>query len=328
VAAIEIHNLSKGFGDEQILKGLDLTVERGEIFGLIGPSGAGKSTLLRTLTGYLTPTEGKVQVLGRPPWEFTPEERRRVGFMPQGFVLYEQLSVRQNLDFVAGLYGLRFGEKRRRVRETLEFVELWEHQRKAASDVSGGMQRRLQLAASIVHQPDLLFVDEPTANLDPILRRRFWEEFGALRDEGRTLFVTTQYVGEAELCDRVGLLVDGRLAAVGTPEELRRRAFGGEVVQIALAGDPAALGEPLKALENTGRVVEVARQQEDGEETSRVRLVVESADVALPRIMESLKGADVRSVDLPKPTFDEAFFRLVGPRNGAGAGERSAKEEA
>jgi ABC-2 type transport system ATP-binding protein len=322
MAAIKIEGLAKGFGEEQVLKGLDLTVERGEIFGLIGPSGAGKSTLIRTLTGYLNPSEGEVEVLGTPPWEFTAEERRRVGFMPQGFVLYPQLSVLQNLSFVAGLYGLSFGRKRRRVREALEFVELWEHRRKAASEISGGMQRRLQLAAAVVHEPELLFVDEPTANLDPILRKRFWEEFASLRDEGKTLFVTTQYVGEAELCDRVGLLVDGRLVAVGTPAELRRRAFGGEVVQLSLAGDPATVGGSLKALEGVGRVVEVVRQ--NGEETSRVRLVVESADVALPRVMESLNGADVRSVDLPRPTFDEVFFRLVGSQDG----ERDAPRHA
>ncbi|MDP9474488.1 MAG: ABC transporter ATP-binding protein, partial [Actinomycetota bacterium] len=239
--AVEAKGLVKRFGGDEVLKGINLAVERGEIFGLIGPSGAGKSTLMRTLTGYLSPSEGEVEVLGRSPATFGPEEKRRVGYMPQGFVLYGQLSVRQNLNFIAGLYGLGFGERRRRVQETLEFVELWEHRRKAAGDVSGGMQRRLQLAAAIVHEPELLFVDEPTANLDPILRRRFWEEFRALREGGRTLFVTTQYVGEAELCDRVGLLADGKIVATGTPEELRRQAFGGENIELRLAGEPSRL---------------------------------------------------------------------------------------
>lgn len=236
--------------------------------------------------------------------------------MPQGFVLYGELSVRQNLNFVAGLYGLKFGKRRRRVRETLEFVELWEHRRKTAANVSGGMQRRLQLAAALVHEPELLFVDEPTANLDPILRRRFWEEFRQLREGGRTLFVTTQYVGEAELCDRVGLLSGGALVALGTPDELRRRAFGGELVQLALSGSPSHLKDSLEALEPLGRVVEV-RQDEDAEgAVSRVRLLVEDADAALPKVMEALNGADMRSVDLPKPSFDEVFFRLVERTNG------------
>ncbi len=313
MAAIRVKGLKKRFGgDEEILKGVDLTVERGEIFGLIGPSGSGKSTLLRILTGYLEPSEGTVEVLGRPPAGFSKGERRRVGFMPQGFVLYGQLSVRQNLNFVAGLYGLGFRERRRRVREALEFVELWEHRRKAAADTSGGMQRRLQLAAAIVHEPELLFVDEPTANLDPILRRRFWEEFRDLSGEGRTLFVTTQYVGEAELCDRVGLLADGKLVAVGTPEELRRQAFGGEPIELTLGEDPSALAGHLKTLEGIGRAVEV---RHEGGTTSRVRLLVDDADTRPPGVLAALDGADVRSANVPKASFDDIFFRLMEGTN-------------
>jgi len=311
VAAIEAKGATRRFGGAEILKGVDLSVERGEIFGLVGPSGAGKSTLLRVLTGYLTPTEGTVEVLGRPPSSFTDDERRRVGFMPQGFVLYGSLTVRQNLNFVAGLYGLGGAEKRRRVQEVLEFVELWEHRRKAARNISGGMQRRLQLAAAVVHEPEILFVDEPTASLDPILRRRFWEEFGQLREDGRTIFVTTQYVGEAEFCDRVGFLVDGRLVAVGTPEGLRRKAFGGEILQLTLAGDPGHVGDALKAVEPVSHVVEVVQDDGAEEPVSRVRLISPDADEALPLVMEALEGVDVRSVDLPKPSFDEVFFRLV-----------------
>jgi ABC-2 type transport system ATP-binding protein len=311
MAVIEVRSLTKRFGNERILKGLDLTVDRGEIFGLIGPSGSGKSTFLRTLTGYLSPSEGEVEVLGKPPVRFTSKDRRRIGFMPQGFVLYGELSIRQNLNFVARLYSLRFLKRRRRVRETLKFVELWEHRRKRATNISGGMQRRLQLAAAIVHDPELLFIDEPTANLDPILRRRFWEEFQRLRDEGHTLLVTTQYVGEAERCDRVGLLSDGILIAVGTPDELRRQAFGGELIHLVLGGDPGHLGEVLEDLEGVGRVVEVRQDEEAEEAASRVRLLVEDADAAVPKVTEVLNGADLRSLDVPKPSFDEAFFRLV-----------------
>ena len=323
MAAIRIKNLSKSFGDAvEVLKQSDLMVEEGEIFGLIGPSGSGKSTLLRILTGYLEPSDGSADVFESTPADFSPEERRRVGFMPQGFVLYEELSVLQNLNFVAGLYGLRFGKRRRRVREVLEFVELWDDRRKAARDVSGGMQRRLQLAAAIVHEPDLLFVDEPTANLDPILRRKFWEEFEQLREGGRTIFVTTQYVGEAELCDRVGLLVDGTLVAVGTPAELRRRAFGGEIVELSLGGEPGSLPERLRALEDLGRVEEVRRHAGGDEVVSLVRLLVEDADAALPNVMEVLSGADVRSLGVPKPSFDEVFFRLVKETGEVGLGSR------
>lgn len=315
---IEAEGVFRSFGGEEVLKGIDLAVEEGEIFGLIGPSGAGKSTLTRLLTGYLRPSRGSVRVFGRDPFSFGAPDRRRVGFMPQGFVLYEGLSVRQNVNFAAGLYGLRLGRRRRRVREVLEFTELWKDRRKAASKLSGGMRRRLQLAAALVHEPQLLFVDEPTANLDPILRRKFWDGFGVLRDIGRTLFITTQYVGEAELCDRVGLLSDGVLAAVGTPEELRRQAFGGETIELTLGGKPGRLGRHLDALEEVGHVVEVREEGSgEGAASSTVRLVVEDADTALPRAFEALRGAEVRSADLIYPSFDEVFLRLVrGPVRG------------
>ncbi len=310
---VEAHDLRKNFGTEKVLKGIDFSVQKGEIFGLIGPSGAGKSTLIRALTGYLEPSGGEAKVFGRPPTTFRPSDRRRLGFLPQDFVLYRELSVRQNLNFVAGLYGLKFFKRRRLVRQALEFTELWDDRSKAAANISGGMQRRLQLAAAIVHEPELLIVDEPTANLDPVLRRKFWDEFKDLRDQGHTIFVTTQYVAEAEACDRVGFLSGGKLAAVGTPRELRRKAFGGELIELVLSGEPGHLGGPLSDLEKTGRVAEVHREEVSGDPISRVRLAVDDADVALPRLFESLRsaGADVRSVDALSPPFDEVFIRLV-----------------
>src|SRR5919205_587769 len=141
---VEAKNLGHGFGAETVLEGVEFAVEEGEIFGLIGPSGSGKSTLIRAFTGYLEPSGGEARVFGRPPTTFRGSDRRRTGFMPQGFVLYGALSVRQNLNFAAGLYGLKFLERRRLVREALKFVELWDHRRKAAANISGGMQRRLQ----------------------------------------------------------------------------------------------------------------------------------------------------------------------------------------
>lgn len=312
MAVIQTENLEQSFGKVKILKGIDLVVEEGEIFGLIGPSGAGKSTLMRALTGYLQPSEGKVEVFGRPPADFDAEDKRRMGFMPQGFVLDMGLTVRQNLSFVGGAYRLKFRERRRLVREALEFVELWEDRRKAASSLSGGMQRRLQLAAAIVHEPQLLFIDEPTANLDPVLRRKFWDEFRLLRDRGRTIFVTTQYVGEAEYCDRVGILSDGKLLAVGTPRELRREAFGGETIELALAEEMGRLDGYITALKEIGRVVEVRDENEEaGESISRISLIVDDADGALPEVFNALEGADIRFADVLDPPFDEVFLRLV-----------------
>ncbi len=302
--------LARSFGSQVVLNGVDFEVYEGEIFGLIGPSGSGKSTLMRMLTGYLKPSAGEVEVFGRDPLAFDAADRRLMSFMPQGFVLDGGLSVKQNMNFVSGLYGMRFGRKRKRIREALEFVELWEHRRKAASRLSGGMQRRLQLAAAILHEPRLIFVDEPTANLDPILRRKFWEEFRLLAGMGRTIFVTTQYVGEAELCDRVALLHRGKLIAVGEPDELRRQVFGGETIELALAEDPGMVGEYLAALEKIGRVAEV-KEDLAKKNTSRLRLIVENSDVALPKVFEALRDAKILSADLIHPSFDEVFFRLI-----------------
>jgi ABC-2 type transport system ATP-binding protein len=248
---------------------------------------------MRALTGYLPPSDGEVEVFGHSPIEFDSSDRRRMGFMPQGFVLDEGLTVRQNLDFVGGAYRLKFRERRRLMREALEFVELWDDRRKAASSLSGGMQRRLQLAAAIVHEPRLLFIDEPTANLDPVLRRKFWDEFRLLRHRGRTIFS------------------DGKLIAVGTPRELRRQAFGGETIELALAEEMGRLDEYITVLKEVGRVVEVREDEESGESVSRVSLIVDDADAALPEVFKALEDADLRFADVINPSFDEVFLRLV-----------------
>lgn len=313
MAVIETRNLARRFGRNKVLTDVNLSVERGEIFGLIGPSGSGKSTLIRILTGHFEPSEGEVKVFGQPPGRFGASERRRLGFMPQGFILYPQLSVRRNLSFVAGLYGLGIFKRRRRIREVLRYVELWDARWRKAAKISGGMQKRLQLAAAMVHEPDILFIDEPTANLDPILRHKLWDRFEHLRDEGRTLFITTQYVDEAERCDRVGLLSGGTILASGTPDELRRKAFGGELIQLTLGGNMGTTGSFLEALERVGHVFEVRREAQDGKPLTRARMVVEDADTALPEIFEVLEGAEVLSADVHTPSFEEVFIRLEEP---------------
>jgi ABC-2 type transport system ATP-binding protein len=217
--------VTKSFGDEDALNGIDLTVAPGTILGLIGPSGSGKTTLIRTLTGILGIDDGELSVMGIDPRAFRSRDRRRFGYMPQLSVLFPNLSLLSNLSFVASLYGVPL-RRRRRMREVLEFVDLWEHRRKRLCDCSGGMQRRLALAATLVHGPELLFLDEPTAGIDPILRERFWTRFRELRDSGRTLLVTTQYVGEAATCDVVAVMSEGRILIVDTPDGLRRAAFG------------------------------------------------------------------------------------------------------
>ena len=304
-AAIQARGLSKRFDDNVVLRDLSLEVQAGEIFGLIGPSGSGKSTAIHLLCGHLRPSGGEMTVLGCEPARFIPALRRRIGYMPQGFVLYPDLSVEQNVAFVAGLYGFSEWRNRTRIRTTLELVQLWDARKRAAREVSGGMQRRIALAAALVPDPEVLFLDEPTANLDPILRAHLWEHFRALRERGRAILVTTQYVDEAEYCDRVGLMYDGALIATGQPLSLRRQAFGGDVVEISIERPASGYLDAL------GRVHGVRGTEERG--TAPLRVTVEDAQRAIPALLDALEtsGATVRSVAQYQPTFDEVFIRLI-----------------
>src|SRR5579884_3364322 len=234
--AIELEGATKTFGDRAVVDDLTFTAERGTIVGLIGPSGSGKTTTVRMVLGVHAPDRGRVRVLGRDPLRFGVGVRERIGYMPQHFVLYPELSVRENLDFVASCYGVSIFHRNRRIRQMLEFVELDEVRHTAAGDVSGGQQRRLELACALIHDPELVVMDEPTAGIDPVLRQKFWDHFRALRDQGRTVLVTTQYVTEAEYCDEVVALREGRLVVAAPPDEVRRTAMGGDVLRVQSAG--------------------------------------------------------------------------------------------
>ena len=210
--AIEMRNVTKRWGDKIGVREISLEMPQGHIFGLVGPSGCGKTTTVRLLTGVYSPTEGELRVLGATPQNFDKRARERIGYMPQLFVLYPTLTVWENLNFVASLYGLNWFRRRKRLEELLEFVELAPARNTLSDKLSGGMKRRLQLACSLVHRPQLLFADEPTAGVDPVLRGKFWDGFHTLKEEGRTLLVTTQYVSEIEYCDLVGVMRGGKLA--------------------------------------------------------------------------------------------------------------------
>lgn len=304
-AVIAARGLTKRFGDQVALQPLDLDVEPGTIFGFIGPSGSGKTTAVRLFTGEYVPTAGEVRVLGGDPRRLPTSVRSRIGYMPQAAVLYPYLSVQENLQFMASIYGLPLRRKAR-LREVLDFVELTGHERKRLQQTSGGMQRRLALAATLVHEPDLVFLDEPTTGIDPVLRRKFWDRFAELRDGGRTLFVTTQIVSEAAECDRVAVLVDGRLLAVDTPDGLRRRAYGGDLLDVSLVqplddGDLAAL-DPL--VDGVDPLTSDSR---------RVRLRVPEAESAAALVTEVLgvRGKEVELVERYLPPFDDVFVALV-----------------
>ncbi|WP_052666071.1 ABC transporter ATP-binding protein [Nitriliruptor alkaliphilus] len=233
---VQVVRATLTFGGDAGLQELDLDVPGGTIFGIVGPSGSGKTTAVRIILGTATPEAGEVTVFGRSPLEFDREDRRRVGYLPQSSALYPELSLRHNLNLAASMYGLPWRSRlwptrrgraaRRRVEGVFDLVDLRDQRRTKLRDASGGEQRRIGLAAALVHDPDLVVLDEPTAGIDPVLRRRIWDHLAALRDDGVTIIVTTQYVEEAADCDLVAVLVDGRTLAVDTPDGLRRRAFG------------------------------------------------------------------------------------------------------
>ncbi|MBA3778102.1 MAG: ABC transporter ATP-binding protein [Chloroflexi bacterium] len=298
-----MEGVTRKFGELTAVDDLSFTVRRGTILGLIGPSGSGKTTTIRLLTGAVEPTQGRVRVLGEEPRRFRRRTRERIGYMPQSFVLYPDLTAEENVDFMGSLFGMLYRRRRRRITEILKLVDLWDARKRRASELSGGMQRRLELACALVHDPDLLFLDEPTAGIDPLLRQSVWAELRRLRDEGRTLLVTTQSVGEAEYCDAVALLATGQLIALATPEELRRRALGGEVIEVETTGtfDGAALG----------RLAGVTDVRQRGPRD--LLIVAENAGEATPLVLDAITqaGGDVASSREYRPTFDEVFAELV-----------------
>jgi ABC-2 type transport system ATP-binding protein len=322
--AVRATDLTRRFDNVVAVSGVNLEVPSGTILGIIGPSGSGKTTTIRMITGSLAPSGGEVLVLGQAPARFDRRIRERIGYMPQSFILYPDLTVRENVDFVASLFGVLLFRRGRRTRQVLELLDLWSARNRRAGRLSGGMQRRLELACALVHEPQLLVLDEPTAGVDPLLRRTIWDELHRLRDRGVTALVTTQYVTEAEECDSVALIADGSVIAMGTPQELRRRALGGEVIELQTKStfDAGALAASPR----------VERVQQTG--LREFRVVVDDAGAATPEIVEAVEaaGGEVDSVREYRPNFEEVFTRLVergdGPIPDGVPGTQSAPPEA
>jgi ABC-2 type transport system ATP-binding protein len=251
-------------------------------------------------------------VLGRQPDQFSASERARVGYMPQLPSLFPNLSIWNNLRFAAALYGVRRRGRRQRLRQLLDFVGLGDDGGKLLGHASGGMQRRLALAAALVHDPALIVLDEPTAGIDPILRERFWTHFQSLRDAGRTLIVSTQYVGEAADCDVVAVMFAGRVLAFDTPDGLRHRAFGGDLIDVRPARGWFT-GEDMEKLAAEPFVLSVERIG-DG-----ARLVVADATTATQLLLDHLRDREVGpvSIDQVSPDYDDIFVQLIEAANAA-----------
>ena len=248
--AIRVEGLSKRYGKIEALRGVNLRVPEGVIFGLVGPNGAGKTTLIKALVGALRPSEGDVRVLGLDPLGDRAELRQQIGYMPQFSALYEDLSARDNVEFFGAAHGTP--DLRKRTAEVLEFTDLTARAKDPVYKLSGGMKRRVSLACALVHQPRILFLDEPTAAVDPNLRSRFWKTFRKLAEGGTTLFVSTHLMDEATLCDRVAILRKGRIIASDTPrhilEEGKTRLVverGGKEEEKVIGGRPEDLAAAL-----------------------------------------------------------------------------------
>lgn len=302
--------LTKAYGEDTGVFDLDLSIEPGSIVGLIGPSGSGKTTTVHMLTGITAWDSGTADVLGESPASFSRETRSRIGYMPQHAILYPDLTLRENLDFAASLYGVPL-RRSELVDRLVDFVELEGAIDRLPQDASGGEKRRIMLAATLIHDPDLVFLDEPTAGVDPVLRRKFWDRFEDLADEGKTLLVTTQYVGEAAFCDYVAVLARGRVLTMDTPEGLRRTAYGGEMIETAFAEPPDANGIlSLRSLPGVDSLEWV--------DSTRIRLVVEDAETATPAINQWAgdHGLELVRNERYLAAFDDVFVELVDKLDG------------
>ncbi len=304
---VHMRGVDKKFGDVTALHDINLDVPKGSIFGFIGPSGCGKTTTIRLMVGNYQPSAGEIKVLDKIPDKFSHIEQKRIGYMTQLFILYPELTIIENLNFSASLYGFPYKRRKERFADLLDLVELTGHEKKKAQNISGGMQRRLSLAATLIHDPELIFLDEPTAGIDPVLRRKFWDHFRALRDDGHTLFITTQYVGEAAYCDYVGVMRNGRLLMVETPDGLRRRALGGEIVAVH-AENPFS-GQVLAAIGDLPGV----KQEPTLLNSSSITVLVEEADSAIPQLLHWCEnnGVEIDSINEFVPSFDDIFVKIM-----------------
>jgi ABC-2 type transport system ATP-binding protein len=301
--AIELRALCKAFGTLQAVDHLTLSVEQGEIFGLLGPNGSGKTTTINLISGLSTPTSGEVQVMGYEMPRHARRIRQMLGTVPQETALYEELSAWDNLDFHADLFGMARQGKKARITQMLELVQLQERQRSRVSTFSGGMKRRLSLARALLHDPHLLYLDEPTLGVDVQSRRAIWDYILALRDQGKTVLITTNYLEEAQaLCERIAILDCGKLIAVDTPEHLKQ-TYGGSVVELETV-QIIDVSDDLRALPGVKEV------REDGR---RFTVITQEGGDVVPQIVNLVtKLGELRTIAVREPNLDEIFLRLTG----------------
>jgi ABC-2 type transport system ATP-binding protein len=300
--AIVVKDLSRHFGDFKAVDRISFEVRQGEIFGFLGPNGAGKSTTIRMLNGLLLPTSGAGQVAGLDIIRQSEQIKQRIGYMSQRFSLYEDLTAMENLTFFGGIYGLPADRLQERAQEVLQLVGLWERRTEMTRNLALGLRQRLALASAILHEPPILFLDEPTSGVDPISRRNFWDLIYSMAEKGVTILVTTHYMDEAEFCDRLVLIYQGRLIAQGAPRELKQM-----VPEQILAVFPDRLGEALEVIRALPQVAEAAVFG-DG-----LHVAAREAEAAAAAVQAALATRGIRLFRLQRvePSLEDAFISLI-----------------
>ncbi len=310
---ITIRDLVKRFGTIVAVNHLNMDVYKGEIYALLGPNGAGKTTTVRMIMGLLKPTSGKIIVDDIDVIKHPNIVKKKVGYMPQFFSLYSDLTVFENLDFYGRIYGLQREVRLKRIRELLKIVELTKYKDVLAGNLSGGLKRRLGLIATLIHDPKLIILDEPTAGVDPPLRRAFWKLFLRLRDEGKTILVTTHYMDEAENADRIGLISQGKLKAVGSPREIKRMVYGGDLMRLIVSNGHSSFNSKDIHLDDNDKIIDVIRVRRLGDSKTELILVVKDFGSTLPSISSALQRRGI-SILLAEPlpiTLEDAFIALT-----------------
>lgn len=307
--SIEVKHLTKKFGSFVAVDGISFSVEKGEIFGFIGANGAGKSTTIRMLCGLLRPTSGEASVAGYDVGSHSEIVRRNIGYMSQKFSLYNDLTVEENIRFFGGVYGLSNGKIKERFPWLLEMAGLRGQERRLAGELSAGWKQRLALGCAVIHDPQVVFLDEPTGGVDPLARRRFWDLIHHLSEKGVTVFVTTHYLDEAEYCNRIMLIHNGTIIARGSPKELKEKFIRTPVLEVECT-------KPIEAME----ILE--KEEGIGEVTvfgTYLHANVEDEEEGRKSISRLLSGEriDVRRIDRIMPSLEDVFVQVVEDKGGA-----------
>jgi ABC-2 type transport system ATP-binding protein len=303
--AIETHNLTRTFKKVFAVDGLDLAIERGEIFGLVGPDGAGKTTTIRLLCAIMSPSDGSASVAGFDIVKEAEEIKKRIGYMAQRFNLYGDLSVIENLNFFADIFAVSGDVRRERIDQLLTFARLTEFKDRRAAQLSGGMQKKLALACTLIHEPEILFLDEPTTGVDPVSRREFWDILSDLHLRGVTLFVSTPYMDEAERCSRVGLMFEGDMIVCDEPDKVKD-LISGELIELR----PDDLRRAKDLVADLDGVLEI---QTYGD---LLHVFVDSVDERMGPLEKQLQkeGIAVSGLRQTRPRMEEAFISLIRRR--------------